>query len=357
MSLQTPSVRAQVNRRGFLAGALGLSALGMTGLLTSCGTASSGAAGGSGSGIAPFTYLSYLPMETLSVAPELLADAGGHFENHGLQVTFQSTKGSPQAIQTLVAGAGPLTRVGAIDLITAAADGQPLVNVGSIVRGSSIRILNATVNPLEKPEDFLGKTIGVPSEGGTSDKSLSLMLHKAGLNPDDVARQVVGLGPGTFELVKRGDIAGYMVSIDQSIVTQQQFEGEAQAFDAGDAVRADSQIYTATQQSLEEHGEEIKAYMAAIRDAVQEIIDDESLESVIETMRSKYSFGSLDDDEVAKESLSQSRDLWTAKGTQPLLTTDEGYWAEGYEELVSAGMVEAGSDPSEWLDNSYLPAS
>ncbi|MFC7402532.1 ABC transporter substrate-binding protein [Citricoccus sp. GCM10030269] len=357
MSPQSSRTRPQVNRRGFLTGALGLTALGTTGLLTSCGTAATGGTGGSTGGGSAFTYLSYLPMETLSVAPELLADAGGHFENHGLQVTFQSTKGSPQAIQTLVAGAGPLTRVGAIDLLTAAADGQPLVNVGSIVRGSSIRILNSTKNPLEKPEDFLGKTIGVPSEGGTSDKSLSLMLHKAGLNPDDVARQVVGLGPGSFELVKRGDIAGYMVSIDQSIVTQQQFEGEAQAFDAGDAVRADSQIYTASKQSLEEHGDDIKAYLAAIHDAVQEIVDDESLESVIETMRTKYSFGSLDDDAVAKESLRQSRDLWTAKGTEPLLTTDEAYWSEGYAELVDAGMVDDGADPTEWMDNSYLPSA
>jgi len=358
MSLKSPITRSQVNRRGFLAGALGLTALGMTGALSSCASNAPAASSGGGSTATnPFTYLSYLPMETLSVAPELLADAGGHFENHGLKVTFQSTKGSPQAIQTLVAGAGPLTRVGAIDLMTAAADGQPLVNVGSIVRGSSIRILNHADNPLQKPEDFLGKTIGVPSEGGTSDKSLSLMLHKAGLNPDDVARQVVGLGPGTFELVRRGDIAGYMVSIDQSIVTQRQFDGEAQAFDAGDAVRADSQIYTATTSSLEEHGEDIKAYMAAIHDAVQEIVDDESLESVIETMRSKYSFGSLDDDEVAKESLRQSRQLWTAKGTQPLLTSDEKYWAEGYSELVDAGMIQGGADPQQWLDNSYLPTA
>jgi NitT/TauT family transport system substrate-binding protein len=361
MSLKSPSFTSQVNRRGFLAGALGLGALGMTGVLTSCGNeASSSAAGGASGGATatnPFTYLSYLPMETLSVAPELLADAGGHFENHGLKVTFQSTKGSPQAIQTLVAGVGPLTRVGAIDLMTAAADGQPLVNVGTIVRGSSIRTLYSTASPLKKPEDFIGKTIGVPSEGGTSDKSLSLMLHKAGLNPDDVPRQVVGLGPGTFELVKRGDIAGYMVSIDQSIITQRQFPNEALAFDAGDAVRADSQIYTATTQTLEEHGDEIKAYMAAIHDAVQEFVEDESFEKTIATMRSKYSFGSLDEDEVATESLRQARDLWTANGTQPLLTSDEGYWAEGYAELVDAGMIQDGADPADWLDNSYLPTA
>lgn len=350
MSISPNLTRTGVNRRGFMTGALGLAALGATGSLTACsgGVASTGA-------LKDFTYLSYLPMETLSVAPELLADAGGYFEKQGLKVTFQSTKGSPQALQTLISGVAPLTRVGTIDLISAAVDGQPLVNVGSIVRGSSIRTLYSTATPLTKPEDFLGKTIGVPSEGGTSDKSLSLMLHKAGFDPKDVKRQVVGLGPGTFELVKRGDISGYMVSIDQSIIAMKQFQGEAAAFDAGDTVRADSQIYTATTDGLEQHGEDIRKYLAAIQEAAQAIVDDESLEGVIKTMRSKYSFVSLDDDTVAHESLNQSRSLWTAKGTRPLLTTAADYWNQGYEELVDAGMVKSGSDPQRWMDNSYLP--
>lgn len=347
--------RPPINRRGFLTGALGVATLGaFSSTIVSCGSSTAPAATG---GLKDFTYLSYLPMETLSVAPELLADAGGYFAEQGLKVTFQTTKGSPQALQTLISGVAPLTRVGAIDLMTAAADGQPLVNVGSIVRGSSIRTLYSTDHPLEKPEDFLGTTMGVPSEGGTSDKSLSLMLHKAGFDPSEVKRQVVGLGPGTFELVKRGDIVGYMVSIDQSIVASQQFEGEAAVFDAGDSVRADAQVYTATKEGLEEHGDDIRKYLAAIHDATQAIVDDEELDGVLETMRSKYSFASLDDDTVAKESLRQSRNLWTAKGTQPLLQTVEEYWVEGYEELVDAGMIPAGSDPKQWMDNSYLPAS
>lgn len=356
MSSSPNQTRTGIDRRRFLTGGLGLAALGVTGTLAACGGAPTGASTNAAGALKDFTYLSYLPMETLSVAPELLADSGGYFEKQGLKVTFQTTKGSPQALQTLISGVAPLTRVGTIDLISAAVEGQPLVNIGSIVRGSSIRTLYSTVSPLTKPEDFLGKTIGVPSEGGTSDKSLSLMLHKAGLDPKDVKRQVVGLGPGTFELVKRGDISGYMVSIDQSIITMQQYKGEAAAYDAGDAVRADSQIYTATLDGLKQHGADIKKYMAAIQEATQAIVDDASLEGVIKTMRSKYSFASLDDENVAKQSLNQSRSLWTAKGSQPLLTTSADYWNEGYEELVDAGMVKPGSDPQLWMDNSYLPS-
>ena len=343
------STRASLGRRGLLVGALGLVALGA---LSGCGSAD--ASQSTSAELEEFTYLSYLPMETLSVAPELLADAGGYFEKQGLNVTFQTTKGSPQALQTLIAGVAPLTRVGAIDLITAAADEQPLVNVGTIVRGSSIRILYDADAPLSKPEDFIGKTVGVPSEGGTSDKSLSLMLEKAGYDPKDVKRQVVGLGPGTFELVKRGDIAGYMVSIDQANITMQQFPGEAEVFDAGDAVRADTQVYTATIDGLEKNGDQIKRYLAAIKEATQAIVDDESLDGVISTMRSKYSFASLDNDEVAKASLEESRRLWTAGGTRPLLTTEAALWDESYRELLDAGMTKSGGDAQKWMDNGYI---
>lgn len=338
-----------VSRRSLLRGSFGV-AVGVSALggLSACG---GGSGGGGGTG---FTFLSYLPMESLSMAPELMADTGGYFAEHGLDVTFQTTNGSPQAIQTLIADQAPLTRVGAIDLMSAAADGQPLVNVATIVRGSSIRIVYHNDRPLEEPEDFIGLKIGVPSEGGTSDQTLSLMLHKAGLDPEEAERQVVGLGPGTFELVKRGDIAGYMVSIDQSLTAIQQYPDEASAFDPGYSVRADSQVYTATRDGLEEHGELIDSYLAAIRDACQSIVDDSSLSDSISTLRDDHSFTSLDDDDIAREALEQGRTLWTADGEAPLLTTDGDDWAEGYDELVDAGMIDDGLDPGEWISNDHL---
>uniref|UniRef100_UPI0018F16C8E ABC transporter substrate-binding protein n=1 Tax=Qaidamihabitans albus TaxID=2795733 RepID=UPI0018F16C8E len=166
-------------------------------LLSACGSEPAGAGGGQ-----QVTFLSYLPLETLSLAPELLAVAGGHFANHGLDIKLQPVKGSPQAMQTLLAGTAPITRLGQIDVMSAVADsGQPLVNIGTLTRGSALRFIYSKSNhPLEKPEDFLGQTMGVPSEGGTSDKVVSLVLASAGLDPERTTRQVTGLTPGTFNL-------------------------------------------------------------------------------------------------------------------------------------------------------------
>jgi NitT/TauT family transport system substrate-binding protein len=333
------------SRRSFLAGL----AAGPV-LLTACG---SEAAGSGGEAV---TFLSYLPLETLSLAPELLAVTGGHFAKHGLDVTLQPVKGSPQAMQTLLAGSGPVSRVGQIDVMTAVAEaGQPLVNIGTLTRGSSLRFVYSKNDPLREPSDFLGKTMGVPSEGGTSDKVVSLVLANAGLDPSEVKRQVVGLTPGTFNLVQQGRIAGYVVSIDTANVVLSQHD-DAAVFDPGKIVKSDSQVYIATKTGVEKNGRTLSAFMAGIRDALSAIVADDSLEQTIEKLRGEYSFASLDDDEIAKASLRTMRDLWTGGDpAAPLLVTDQTAWMTGYEELTAAKLAKSGGDAASWFDNSLLP--
>lgn len=276
-------------------------------LLAACGSDAAGAGDSE-----KVTFLSYLPLETLSLAPELLAVAGGHFKKHGLDVTLQPVKGSPQAMQTLLAGTAPITRLGQIDVMTAVADsGQPLVNIGTLTRGSAIRfIYSVDKHPLESPEDFLGQTMGVPSEGGTSDKVVSLVLANAGLDPAQAKRQVVGLTPGTFNLVQQGRIVGYVVSIDTANIVKSQ-SADAGVFDPGMFVKSDSQVYVTSKDAMKEESDTLKAFMAGIHDALAAMVADESLDETIKQLRGKYSFATLDDALIAKASLTQMRELWT----------------------------------------------
>jgi NitT/TauT family transport system substrate-binding protein len=342
-----------LSRRSFLARSAAMvagAAVGPT-LITACGA---DAAGGDGEKV---TFLSYLPLETLSLTPELLAVAGGHFEKHGLAVTLQPVKGSPQAMQTLLAGSGPITRIGQIDVMSAVAERQqPLVNIGTLTRGSSVRFVYSKNNvDLSDPKAMIGKTMGVPSEGGTSDKVVSLVLANAGLDPKEVTRQVVGLTPGTFNLVQQGRLAGYVVSIDTAHVVQSQHD-DAGVFDPGTVVKSDSQVYVSTKDGLTANKEILQGFMAGIRDALTAIVEDESFDKTLETLRGQYSFASLDNDEVAKASLTDMRRLWTGGDpAKPLLVTDEAMWVAGYDELTSAGITPSGGDAKSWYDNNLLP--
>ncbi|MPZ83796.1 MAG: nitrate ABC transporter substrate-binding protein [Actinophytocola sp.] len=321
-------------------------------LLTACG--SDAADAGAGERV---TFLSYLPLETLSLAPELLAVAGGHFADHGLNVTMQPVKGSPQAMQTLLAGSGPITRIGQIDVMTAVAKTkQPLVNIGTLTRGSSVRFVYSKDNvDLANPESLIGKTMGVPSEGGTSDKVVSLVLANSGLDPAQVTRQVVGLTPGTFNLVQQGRLAGYVVSIDTANVVLSQ-HADAGVFDPGTVVKSDSQVYVATKDGLTKNKKILQSFMAGIRDALAAMVEDESFDKTLESLRGEYSFASLDDDKIARASLTEMRGLWTGGDpAEPLLVTDEAAWVAGYDELTAAEVATPGGDAKAWFDNSMLP--
>jgi NitT/TauT family transport system substrate-binding protein len=302
------------------------------------------------------TFLAVLPMTTLTYAPEMLADASGYFNDQGLDVSFQSTRGTAQAIQLVLAGNAPITRIGQIEAMSHAANrGAPIVNVGTVVKQSTIRFVSSSSNPLREPRDFVGKLIGIPSEGGESETTLDLLLAGSGIDPASVERQVVGVGPGVFSLVEQGRIAGFMVSIDTARILAQQ-NPDIVVLRPGDFIDSGSQLYMASEEGLTEHPDLIRRYLAAVREAIDFIIADDGFDESLRIMRQKYSFGTLQDDTVAKESLAEYVSAWTAAGTSNILRTDPARWQAAYEELVAAGQLDSGHDPAAWYTNEFVPA-
>ncbi|WP_201776710.1 ABC transporter substrate-binding protein [Allosalinactinospora lopnorensis] len=346
------SPRHSLTRRSLLGGSAFALAAASTPLLSSCASGTRAPAGGDA-----ITFLSYLPMESLTFAPEMLADAAGHFEEQGLTVDFETTRGSPQAIQLLMSGSALLTRLGQIELMISAGERDAeMINIGSVIRGSSVRFISAAGEPLNSPEDFVGKTMGIPSEGGTSETVLDLVLMNGGVDPEEVDRQVVGLSPGTFELVQEGRVAGYVVGLDTAIILEEQ-QDDVVVFDPGTMISSDAQVYVTTPEALESDQDLLQRYITAVHGAMAEIAADDELDETLEKLRSAYSFTSLDDDAVAKESLRRYVSSWTADNERPLLHTDDQDWIDGYEELTSTGFVDPGLSPEDWIDNGLVPQS
>lgn len=358
MPSTTPNVPSALSRRSFLKGSVltaGAAAAGPA-LLTACG---SGSGGGSGSD--KVTYVSQIPLESLSMAPELLAVAGGYFKKHGLDVSLEVAKGTAQAIQLVASGTAMISRVGQVDLMAALTGSgggakQQLVNIGHEAILAAQRVVYSKKSyPVTKPQDMVGKKMGVPSEGGSSDRLISLVMSSSGLDPESVERQVVGLTPGTFNLVKQGKVIGYVVSTDTAIILQSK-DPDAGVFDPNDFAKADGQAFVATRESLKDEGDRLKAFMAAIHESMSAMVADDDFSETIKVLRTKYSFPTLADDAIAKRALEWQRETWTGGDKdRPLLVTDEKLWSDSYKALVNAKLVEPGGDPSSWFDNGLLP--
>jgi len=341
----------QLSRRAVLRGSVELVALAGSGaLLASCSSGEQAPAK------PKLTFLPILPLTSLTFAPNLLADAGGYFADQGIDVSFQSTHGSAQAIQLVLAGTAPLTRIGQIEAVSHAANRDaPIMNIGTVIKESTIRFVSSDKAPLREPADFVGKTVGIPSEGGSTATTLDLLLASAGIATDKVKRQVVGVGPGVFSLVERGRLAGFAVSIDTAKILQQQMSGVV-VLRPGQFIKAGGQLYMVSKDGLAQHRALLQKYLAAIRGALEFMINDDGFDKTLQIMRRKYSFGTLQDSAVAKASLAEYVRVWTSEGMKNVLRTVPENWRGAYEELVRAGQAEAGKDPSQWFTNELVPA-
>lgn len=346
-----PKEPAALSRRALLRNSAAAIAVAGTGtLLSACGSDDESSTGNG------LTFLTVLPLTSLTFAPELLADAGGYFADQGLDVRFQSTRGTAQAIQLVLAASAPLTRIGQIEAVRHAANRDaPILNVGTIVKESTIRFVSSASAPLREPQDFAGKIVGIPSEGGETETTLDLILASAGIDSERVERQVVGVGPGVFNLVEQGRLAGFAVSIDTAKILEQQISG-VEILRPGDFIDAGAQLYMVSADDFDENRELVGRYLQAIRAAVDFMIADDGFDETLRIIRQKYSFGTLEDPTVARESLAEYVRAWTAEGPENLLRTQPDSWQRGYDELVRLGQVEGDRDASDWYTNELVPS-
>jgi NitT/TauT family transport system substrate-binding protein len=359
---RTPTRSSGLARRGRPRWRPALAAASAVTLLAACGggdEAGGGDGGSSAGGLQEVTFLNILPLESLTFTPELVAASCGHFEEQGLDVTFETTQGSAPAIQTVLAGGALITRVGDMETMLAVGERDaPLVNVGQINKTGTIRFVSAESDPLESAEDIENRLMGTPSEGGTSEIILKLVAATAGISPDDVQTQVVGVAPGVFDLVTSGRVGGYIVSLDTSVALEQQ-QPEAVVYNPSDAVRSGGQVYVTSQEQADdpEKQEQLRKYLAAIQAAVQSVVADQA-NGYAETIEclSEYEIPTLQDPEVGKAALDQYVESWTAAGEDQIARTDPEQWQTVYEEMSGSGFVPEGLDPAEWYTNEFAPA-
>jgi len=327
-------------------------------LLAACGGGDNGSDSSSNAsgGIQEVTFLNILPLASLTFTPDLVADSCGYFEKHGLKVNFETTQGSPPAIQTVLAGKALLTRIGDLEVMQAnGAKDADLLAVGTVNKTTTIRFISAKSDPLNSAEDLDGRLMGTPSAGGTSEQLLKLTAASAGISPDDVQTQVVGLAPGVFDLVTSGRIGGYVVSLDTASLLAAQ-QPDAVIYDPSEAIKSGGQVYVTSQDQAKDKQkqDQLRNYMAAISDAIAFVQKDEAndFSGTLKCLQ-KYDIAALKDPAVAKATLKEYVASWTQGGD--VLSTDEQTWQSVYKENVGSDFVPSGKDPSKWFTNDYVP--
>jgi NitT/TauT family transport system substrate-binding protein len=230
-------------------------------------------------------------------------------------------------------------------VIDIANKGAPLQSVAFTGRRSTLAIVSdKNKKPLAKPQELVGNRIGIPSEGGTSETTLDLMLASSGIATDKVPRQVTGFTPGTFELIKKGRIAGFVIGASQ----EEQFreaQPDSMFLNTADYV-TDGLTYITSAKGLQSSKEQIKAYMRALKGSMEQILEDRKagFPNTIKKLRTKYDFEELKKDSVAKAYLEFNVGSWVVDGQDKLLQTDPEKWKATYDAAVKVKAAKAGVD-------------
>jgi NitT/TauT family transport system substrate-binding protein len=348
-----------MSRRSFLGnaawgGVAGTLAVGgATGfLLAGCGGGQT--ATGDSTSVDDVTFLTIIPLN-LGFISELLGDINGHFKRQGLNVKIQSTRGSAQALQSILQGSALTTRAGAIETVLHNAKaGAPLVNIGMQWRKSPLGFVSSPKHPLRQPTDLRGKKIGVPSKGGTSEITFDLMLASANVPLDSVQRQVTGFSVGTYDLVEKGRVDGYVIGSVETVLFPLQ-KPDAVVIDPSKWVE-EGQCYLTSQRQLAEKRGQLQAYMNVVKATMDDVLNDKNKKymTIIEAVRKKYEFEELKDDKVAQGVIQGQVNAWSYGGAQPDLKTIPASWRKVYDQLVHAKLVEGGKNPQEWFTNDLV---
>jgi NitT/TauT family transport system substrate-binding protein len=342
----------EVTRRAFMSRSAGALAAvsGAGGLLAACGsdddssTGSGASTSSAASGSSTVQVVNILPPQ-LGYTAEYIADMDGFFKKEGLEVKANTARGSAPAIQAVLSGTALLSWVGWLEsVIDIANENAPIQAIAFTGRRSTLAIVSDKGKPLAKPQDFVGKRIGIPSEGGTSETTLDLMLAANNIPLDKVPRQVTGFTPGTFELIKRGRIAGFVIGASQEEQFRQA-QPDSTFLEMAKYV-TDGLTYISSQKGLQENKAQIQAYMRALKGAMEQILDDKAnnFANTIKKLRSKYDFEELKDDKVAQYYIGYISGGWALEGRDTLLKVDPEKWKATYDAAVKVKAAKGGVD-------------
>jgi ABC-type nitrate/sulfonate/bicarbonate transport system substrate-binding protein len=260
----------ELTRRHFLRNSVAGAVLlgGGVSLLAACGSDSEGESGSKSSGSGSRSGgdfgklgIQFSWIKNIEFAGNYIADSEGYYADAGFS-SVDLVAGPGDAIAPLVAGNVLLSFLGSETAANAVINsGAPLKIIGANFQENPCCILYFNDNPIETPEDMIGKTIGVQT---ANEQIWAAMLRVNGLEEGNGAGQVKKV-PVDFEPtpLENGEVDGFF-----SFITNEPNILRVKGLDVGtlnlqDTIPIYQQIYGVTEESFEKDRDKLVAAMRA----------------------------------------------------------------------------------------------
>lgn len=292
---------------------------------------------------------------TLLQAFMLVAETRGIFEEEGIRVSLQPGTGTADAVTQLAAGRA---FIGIADPLTIApfrADqGVPLKSIAEIAPEVFWEVASLPGAPLRTPADWQGKTIGIASPGGATEKFLDAAALANGLDPANVTKVITGLDAGAYAFLERGEVDGFIAFYASKAAIQAQ-KIELEYANLGIWVPVPSSSFMVDEQQLndETSREAVRRWLRATRRAFRIAWDETNLDETLDAL-ALYSPAAVANRELAKLTWEVTRTYMSTldEGT---FRMDPTRWDAAHELIYSLDFVENKSLlPSDFYSNEVL---
>ncbi|WP_369185756.1 ABC transporter substrate-binding protein [Streptomyces sp. Y1] len=335
-------------------------------------TAATSPGGKGGKGGALTVGLTYIP--NIQFAPFYVAQSKGFYQEAGLKVTLRHHSFTDDLFGGLTAGKEDVVFAGGDEMLQARAKDLPVVDVATLYHTYPVVMLVPQDSPIHTVADLRGHSVGTPGPFGETYFALLAQLKAGALTTKDVTVQHIGFTQQAALVGKKVDaVMGYLnndaVQFQQAGLAVRPVEGTGTGTGTGtvegtgtgtgtgagsDALPLVAAGLGATRATLDQHGEDVRKFLAATLRGVQYTVDHPEEAVAI----SKTFVPGMNDHKQQEAALA------VLKATVPMLKApasgkpglnDPATWEKMAAFMKEQGLIDKPVTATDAFTNDYLP--
>lgn len=273
----------------------------------------------------------------------------GYYKDEGLDVNIQySNKGNAGSVEQLVAGKADLIHTGEESIIMARSKGLDIVSVYQIEPTNFYYIVSEKNKNITKPEDLVGKKVGVITSASGTYTNLQVILALAKVNKNEVEIIQAGSSEQAAFLQGKFDAASFPLGALTIVQEKMPNLNIIKASDYSDIGRGH---IASSGQFINNNPELITKFLKATKKGLKYLVDhpEEAVE-IYDSINPEAKSQKGTDLNYLKELIKVHRYNTTLPGPDKMQN-----WQKSQDVLLDTGLITKKTDVSAMFTNKFIP--
>jgi NitT/TauT family transport system substrate-binding protein len=289
--------------------------------------------------------MGYIP--NIQFAPVYVAIDKGYFLDAGFEVELEYGN-EADAVALIGAGDQTFAIASGEQVLLARAQGLPVTYIAAWYDEYPVGVVSLEDKNITRPEDLVGKSVGIPGLYGASYIGFRALIDAAGLTEADL--ELVSIGFNQVEALVSGQVQSAVVYLanEPAVLRSQGYQVDVIA--VADYLKLVANGLVTNEQTINEHPDQVERFNQALLKGITDATEDP--EEAYEISKKYVENLEEADEDLQKEILALSIELWQTD--QPGYSDPTG-WDNMQEVLLNMGLLESPLNLEEAFTNDFLP--